>query len=336
MKKILYVLLCVFVSSVAVFASGQEEGQDSENKVYELKLAHIYPSDHPFNVGSEQIAKEVFEKTNGKVKINIFPGAQLGAETSEINSLQAGAIDIAILGSGEVGKRVTDFNIFAAPFIFIDGEDAIKTAKAPLFDDLYDQTHQYGFTVVEMLYYGTRQLTTNNAVDSPADTEGLKLRVPDVPIYRYMAKYIFGAAPTPMSLSEVYLALQQGVIAGQENPIPTIYSQKFNEVCSYINLTNHMVNIFPVIMSDKTREMLPEEYVSIIDNAFKNGAITINKMIMANEKSLLDEMEASGVNVHIPAQREKFEEAAKALVEKCEEDGIWSPGYYDKVKSINK
>jgi tripartite ATP-independent transporter DctP family solute receptor len=320
----------------AIFANGQGEKEASASKVYELKLAHIYPSDHPFNIGCQQVAAEVLEKTNGKVKINIFPGAQLGAETSEINSLQSGAIDIAILGSGEVGKRVNDFNIFAAPFIFKDGTDAIETAKNPMFDEIYNKTHEFDFTVVEMLYYGTRELTTNNAVDSPADTKGLKLRVPDVPIYRYMAKYIFGAAPTPMSLSEVYLALQQGVIAGQENPIPTIYAQKFNEVCSYINMTNHMVNIFPVIMADKTREKLPEEYVSIIDDAFANGAITINQMIMDNEKSLLSEMEASGVTVHYPSQRAEFENAAQALVVQCELDGIWSEGLYNKVKTIKK
>ncbi len=334
MKKFLCFLLSVMVVCSAVIANGQGES-GSTDKSYELKLAHIYPADHPFNIGCEQVAAEVLAKTDGKVTIKIFPGAQLGAETSEINSLQAGTIDIAILGSGEVGKRVNDFNIFAAPFLFKDGVEAIETAKNPMFNDLYEQTHEFDFTIVEMLYYGTRQLTTSNAVDSPADTKDMKLRVPDVPIYRYMAKYIFGAAPTPMSLSEVYLALQQGVIAGQENPVPTIYSQKFNEVCSHINLTNHMVNIFPVIMSDKTRKKLPAEYVTVIDEAFSNGAVTVNKMIMDYEKSLLDEMKAAGVIVHTPAQRAEFEKASQQLVAKCEEDGLWSPGYYNKVKALN-
>jgi tripartite ATP-independent transporter DctP family solute receptor len=319
-----------------VFAQGNTEGKEKKSdEVYKLKIAHIYPADHPFNIGCQIVVADVLKKTDGKVKISIFPGAQLGNETSEVNSLQSGAIDIAILGSGEVGKRVNDFNIFEAPFIFTDAEDGIASAKDPMFGEVYAQTHKHGFTVIDMLYYGTRQLTTNNAVDSPADTKDLKLRVPDVPIYRYMAKYIFGAAPTPMSLSEVYLALQQGVIDGQENPIPTIYAQKFNEVCSYINLTNHMVNIFPIIMSDITREKLPAEYVAIIDEAFKNAAVDINQMIMDNEKSLLGEMEAAGVTVHVPAKRVEFENAAQKLVEICEKDGLWTPGLYNKVKAIN-
>lgn len=304
-----------------------------DSSVYELKLAHIYAADHAFNIGCEKIAENIKEKTNGKVVISVFPAAQLGAETAEINSLQVGAIDICVLGSGEVAKRVNDFHIFDAPYLFKDCAEAEKAAKSEVIQPIFKECEKYGFTVENMLYYGVRNLTTKFEVNSPKDTEGLKLRVPDNAIPRYISEYVFKAAPTPMSLSEVYLALQQGVVDGQENPIPTIYTQKFHEVCDYINLTKHQISYFPTIMSNATREKLPKEYVEIIDECFAEGAPMINQMVLDAEDEILQKMIDEGVTAHEPSDLAAFKESVSKLVEKCETDGLWREGLYDEIKA---
>ncbi|MFU0831470.1 MAG: TRAP transporter solute receptor, DctP family [Oscillospiraceae bacterium] len=323
-------------NSSAVSSAGEGDSSNSADngEVYQLKLANIYAADHPFNVGCQKIVDEIQEKTDGHVIITIYPAAQLGPETAEINNLQAGAIDFAVLGSGEVAKRVKDFNIFDAPYLFKNVEEAEKAAASDVVQSIFEQTKQYGFTVENMLYYGVRNLTTNSPVDSPEDTKNMKLRVPDNNIPRYIAQYVFGAAPTPMALSEVYLALQQGVVQGQENPIPTIYTQKFYEVCDYINLTQHQISYFPTIMSNKTREKLPENYVKIIDEAFQEGAPEINKLVLEAEDELLKEMQDAGAKVHTPANLEAFQENVPALVKQCEDDGLWTKGLYDKIKAV--
>jgi len=204
-----------------------ESGSTGDNTVYKLKLAHIYAADHPFNTGLQQIANEISQKTDGHVEIMLYPAAQLGAETDEINNILSGSIDMAVLGIGEVGKYVGAFNVYEAPYVFSSCNQAMRAIKSDAMAPYYEEISKNGFSILTSLYYGVRNLTCNIAVDSPSDTAGLKIRVPDHTIPTYIAKNVFKANPTPMSLSEVYLALQQGVVDGQENPIPTIYAQKF-------------------------------------------------------------------------------------------------------------
>ena len=306
----------------------------ADDKVYELKLAHIYAADHPFNIGVQQIVDEIAEKTDGHVKINVFPAAQLGAETDEINNILAGSIDIAILGIGEVGKYVNDFNVYEAPYVFRDCDQAMRAINSDVMAPYYEKVSENGFNILTSFYYGVRNLTCNRAVDSPKDTEGMKIRVPDHTIPTYIAQYVFKANATPMSLSEVYLALQQGVVDGQENPIPTIYAQKFYEVCNYINLTQHQITICPVIIGNTVLDKLPEEYAAVVEDCFKRGTETVNQLVLDAEEEQLQVMIDEGVQVHEPGDKQAFIDAAGDVVKACESEGQWSEGLYEKLQSV--
>lgn len=305
-----------------------------DDTVYELKLAHIYAADHPFNIGVQQIVDEINEKTDGHVKIKVFPAAQLGAETDEINNILAGSIDMAILGIGEVGKYVNDFNVYEAPYVFRDCEQAIRAVNSDIMAPYYEKVSGNGFQIMTSFYYGVRNLTCGKAVDSPKDTAGMKIRVPDHTIPTYIAQYVFKANPTPMSLSEVYLALQQGVVDGQENPIPTIYAQKFYEVCDYINLTRHQITICPVIIGNAVLDKLPEKYATVVEECFKTGTETVNQLVLDAEEEQLQLMVEEGVQVHEPADRQAFVDAAAEVVEACEREGQWSEGLYEKLQAV--
>lgn len=306
----------------------------ADDTVYELTLAHIYAADHPFQVGLEQIAETISANTDGHVKVNIFPAAQLGAETDEINNILSGTIDIAVLGIGEVGKYVNDFNVYEAPYVFTDCDQAMRAINSDIMAPYYDQVSENGFSILTSFYYGVRNLTCNVAVDKPADTAGMKIRVPDHAIPTYIAQYVFQANPTPMSLSEVYLALQQGVVDGQENPIPTIYAQKFYEVCDYIDLTQHQITICPVIIGNNVLDELPAEYADAVRQAFVDGTDAVNQLVLTAEDEQLQLMVDAGVQVHEPADRQAFVDAAADVVAACEKDGLWTEGLYAELQAV--
>lgn len=315
-------------------STGTASAAEADDTVYELKLAHIYAADHPFNVGLNQIAQEISDQTDGHVNITVYPAAQLGAETDEINNILSGSIDIAVLGIGEVGKYVTDFNVYEAPYVFSSCDQAMRAVNSDVMAPYYEQIKGNGFSILTSLYYGVRDLTCNFPVDSPDDTAGMKIRVPDHTIPSYIAKYVFKANATPMSLSEVYLALQQGIVDGQENPIPTIYAQKFHEVCNYINLTQHQITICPVIIGNNVLEEMPDEYAQIVRDCFVSGTDTVNQLVLDAEEEQLQLMIDEGVQVHEPADRQAFVDAAAQVVEACEAEGLWTAGLYDSLQAI--
>ena len=174
-------------------STGTASAAEADDTVYELKLAHIYAADHPFNVGLNQIAQEISDQTDGHVNITVYPAAQLGAETDEINNILSGSIDIAVLGIGEVGKYVTDFNVYEAPYVFSSCDQAMRAVNSDVMAPYYEQVKENGFSILTSLYYGVRDLTCNFPVDSPDDTAGMKIRVPDHTIPSYIAKYVFKA-----------------------------------------------------------------------------------------------------------------------------------------------
>ena len=249
-------------------STGTASAAEADDTVYELKLAHIYAADHPFNVGLNQIAQEISDQTDGHVNITVYPAAQLGAETDEINNILSGSIDIAVLGIGEVGKYVTDFNVYEAPYVFSSCDQAMRAVNSDVMAPYYEQikeNYKNGFSILTSMYYGVRDLTCNFPVDSPDDTAGMKIRVPDHTIPSYIAKYVFKANATPMSLSEVYLALQQGVVDGQENPLPAIDAASVQEVQPYCSMWDAIYDCLFFCINQDIYDGLTPEQQAVVD-----------------------------------------------------------------------
>ncbi|MDR2589288.1 MAG: DctP family TRAP transporter solute-binding subunit, partial [Spirochaetales bacterium] len=277
------------------------------------------------------IAAAAKTKSGGKLVINDFPAAQLGSETDITNGGVNGTIDMVISGCGEIGKRYTPIAIMDGPFLFSGYEHARKVFDGPIGKEMWDGCLKAtGLRYLRANYYGARNLTTKKPINIPDDLKGMKIRAPEQPMNVAIVRAM-GAQPTPMALSEVYLALQQNVVDGQENPIPTIYSQKFQEVQSHINMTRHMTQ-FPILfINEKIYQGLAPELKKALDDAVKEVGPSIDKAISDDEDRLLKEMQSKGMTVVQP-NIDAFVKATAGVYKEFEKN--WGPDLYGKIQSL--
>jgi len=327
MKRFALLSSCVFLSlSAFVLPAG-----GAEDKPVSYKAAHSYQPDHPFSVGMKQLAAMVSEKTGGKFIITEYPSGQLGSEKDLADSLVNGIVEMAIIGPGEIGKRYKPVLIFDGPFIFRDFAHAEKVLSGDIGKELWGGLEKStGIKALSTLYYGTRYVTSKKPIRTPEDMKGMKLRAPDQPLSVANAKAM-GANPTPMALSEVYLALQQNVVDGQENPIPTIYTQKFYEVQSHINLTGHVLQLTPLFISKSKFDALSPAFQKALMDSTAAVAPKINAAVAAAEKNWLSEMQSKGMQVVQP-DVDSFRKATQPVIKQFE--GQWGVGLYERIQAV--
>jgi tripartite ATP-independent transporter DctP family solute receptor len=331
MKRFAALCLFLVIATGLLSASGGGEAAKQEVQPVSYKLAHVYQPDHPFSAGMKKLAAMVSEKTGGKFTITEYPAGQLGSEKDLSDGLVNGVVEMAIIGPGEIGKRYKPVLIFDGPFIFRDFAHAEKVLSGDIGKELWGGLEKAtGLRELTTLYYGTRYVTSKKAIRTPEDMKGMKLRAPDMPLSVANAKAM-GANPTPMALSEVYLALQQNVVQGQENPIPTIYTQKFYEVQSHISLTGHVLQLTPVFIATKKYEALPASFQKALMESVAAVAPTINKAVADKEKSWLEEMKAKGMQVTQP-DVEAFRKATQSVIKEFE--STWGAGLYERIQAV--
>ncbi len=186
-----------------------------------LKWAHVYETSEPFHKYSVWAGEEIKKRTNGKYEVQVFPASSLGKEADINQGLTLGTVDIILSGASFAGRTYAPLAVSYFPFIFRDAEHQLKYAKSDVFKELakgYDD--KSGNHITALTYYGARHVTSSAArpVAKPEDMKGLKIRVPDAPAYLAFPKAL-GANPTPIAFAEVYLALQNGTVDAQENPL---------------------------------------------------------------------------------------------------------------------
>lgn len=187
-----------------------------------LKYAHVYETNEPYHTEAVWAAGEIAKRTNNKYQIDVFPASALGNEQQINQALPLGTIDMIYTGAAFAGATFKPIAISNAPYMFQNFDHWKAYSESPLFKELadgYDKAS--GNKILALTYYGARHTTANKALMTPADTKGMKLRVPQAPLYLMYAKAI-GANASPIAFAEVYLALQQKTVDGQENPLPTI------------------------------------------------------------------------------------------------------------------
>jgi TRAP-type C4-dicarboxylate transport system substrate-binding protein len=218
------ILSAAAIAVATVVAAGPATAQTK------LKWAHVYETSEPFHKWSVWAADEIKKRSNGRYEISVFPASQLGKETDINQGLQLGTVDIIISGLSFAARTVPRFGVGYYPYTFRGPDHLLAWAKSPAFAELATlYREKSGIQVTAMTYYGTRQSTSNKDFNDCAGMKGLKMRVPDVPAYLALPKSC-GANPTPIAFAEVYLALQNGTVDAQENPLPTIDAKKFYEV----------------------------------------------------------------------------------------------------------
>ncbi|WP_246476148.1 sialic acid TRAP transporter substrate-binding protein SiaP [Roseibium litorale] len=287
-----------------IFLSGASTGYSAE----ELKWAHVYEDGSTYHQQALAAAAEIKERTEGRVDIKVFPASSLGKEVEINEGLGIGAVDIIYTGPSFVERYYGPIAISDYPFI-MRGYDHWKSYRtSDLFKELSEGYHEAtGNQVLSLLYYGMRHVTSNKPILKPEDMKGLKIRVPDSPLMLMFPKAV-GANPTPMAFSEVYLALQQGVVDAQENPLPTIKFKKFYEVQSNINLTGHLLNSLLIIASDDAMERIGEADAAIVREVMDKTAMVVSDEIRQQEDDLVAWFREQGVTVN-EVDRKPFQDA---------------------------
>ena len=297
-----------------------------------LRFGHVHPPEGEVTRGINRAAEWLQERSNGRLRIDNFPSSQLGAEREMLTQVSNGTLDLCITGPAVLGTWVRPISILEAPFLASDFDQVLRMFGHPAIQAASRQLAEgRSIRPLEPWYYGTRQLTTRDrAVRVPEDMRGLKIRVPQAALFVDMIRTL-GAAPTPMSLGEVYLSLQTGVIDGQENPLPTIAANKFMEVQRYINLTGHiLVPLLPVV-ANQSWTALPEADRELLRQALRAGAEVSDQLVRQGEQSLRGEFEGRGVQF-IDSDRAAFRRALAPLYERYEE--VWGRGVFAALQAM--
>ncbi|MBZ9653973.1 sialic acid TRAP transporter substrate-binding protein SiaP [Phyllobacterium lublinensis] len=298
-----------------------------------LKWAHVYETSEPFHTESVWAAEEINKRTNGRYKIDVFPASQLGKEADINQGLKLGTVDIIISGSSFAARDFKPIGVTYFPYIFRGPGHLIAYTKSDVFKRLaagYEE--KTGNHIAAVSYYGTRQTTSNKPIAKCSDMEGLKIRVPDVPAYLAMPRAC-GANTTPIAFAEVYLALQNGTVEAQENPLTTIEAKKFFEVQKNIILTGHIVDHLNTVVSKQLWSSLSDEDKKIFGDVMQEAAERTTKIIEGKETALVTGFKEKGLNV-TEIDKADFE---KNVMEKVKfEDFGYEKSDWEAIRAIKE
>ena len=292
-----------------------------------LKFAHVYEVATPYHAAALKAAELFKERTDGRYEIKVFPASSLGKEVAINEGLSLGTVDIIYTGAGFASRAYGPVAIGDFPFTLRNYKHWEAYRDSELFGELADGYKKATSNeIMAMIYYGQRHVTANKPILTPADMKGLKIRVPNAPSFVLFPKET-GANPTPMAFSEVYLALQQGVVDAQENPLPTIQFKKFYEVQSNINLTAHITNSLVTV---RLGSMSEEDRAALQETLQETGAMATGEIVQA-EKDLVAWFRDKGITVN-EVDRAPFMEMVKpALLSK---DMPWPADVYERLQAI--
>lgn len=315
-------------ATIAGLALALSTGVSAQTK---LKWAHVYETSEPYHTAAVWAAGEVKKRTNGRYEIEVFPASSLGKETDLNQGITLGTVDIIYTGQLFAGREYGPFAIGGAPYMFRDLDHWKKYSTSALFGELSDgYLKKTGNKICAVTYYGERHVTSNKPINKPEDMKGLKIRVPDAPLYTMFPRAV-GANPTPIAFAEVYLALQNGTVDAQENPLPTIDAKKFYEVQKYIVLTGHITDALITIVGAPTWAKLSEADRKVFEAVLKEASAKATAEIIDIEKKMSAEMEKRGKTV-VKVDRKPFREQVIKLHNGP--DATWPKDVYDKLQKL--
>ncbi|PWV47311.1 DctP family TRAP transporter solute-binding subunit [Nocardiopsis sp. L17-MgMaSL7] len=267
-------------------------GDDTDGPV--LTFSNSYTEDHPHTrCGIDLVAEHVADADAG-FRVDTFPGSQLGDNTETFASVMSGDIDMDVQGSAALGSAHQPIGVFDAAYAFDDADHMFS-----FFDSEAAEATKQGFEeatgakILDVWYFGDRHFTANQPIRTPADLSGLRMRFPDSPIYLANAEAM-GASPTTVAFEEVYMALQQGTVDGQENPIATVAADNYSEVQSHVSLTGHQIGSQMIVVSGQTWDRLSEGQQEVLQEAVSEVREENRACIEEAEAEVLAEWEASG------------------------------------------
>jgi TRAP-type transport system periplasmic protein len=274
-----------------------------------FKLGHPQSATSAFQAGALAFAEDFSKRTAGRYKIDVFPSGALGGEREMVESVQLGTLDFVVTSTGPVGNFVPETLITDIPFLFRDYAHARAVLDGPIGQDILAKFPAKGLVGLAWAENGFRHLTNSKrSVNLPADMAGLKLRTMENPVH-ITAFRALGAQPAPMAFTELFTALQQGTVDGQENPIPVIVSSKFGQVQKHLTLSGHVYSPALILTSVPLFAGLAKADQEALREAAKVGAAAMRKKVNEVEASGIADLKTQGVQVVEVVDKVKFQEA---------------------------
>jgi TRAP-type transport system periplasmic protein len=313
-RRTLIAALCAALP--AVLAAPAALAQDIKPRTF--KLANNNPKDHPMTIGGEKFAELVAAKSGGRIKVTVYPGGTLGGDAPIVSALQGGTIEIATMNSGILASQVKDFEVYDFPFMFASGKEADAIVDGAFGKMMHAKLADKGIIGLSYFELGFRNVTNSKkAINTVEDLAGLKLRVIPNAINVDWVKAV-GANPTPMAFPEVYAALEQKAIDGQENPLSVILANKFFEVQKHLAITNHQYNPQSLIFSKKIWDTLSADEKKILQDAAHEAGKFERQVNRDAAATQLDGLKKAGMQVSefSAAEQAKLREKFKPVIEK--------------------
>jgi tripartite ATP-independent transporter DctP family solute receptor len=295
-----------------VFAAlGLAVGAKAAAAPLELKLGHVGGPGSLFELSSLEFAKRANAKLGDKAKVVVFGSSQLGGDKELMQKLKLGTVDFA-LPSTVMSSESDLFGVFEMPYLVQDREHMKRIEKEVFWSKLAPAVEAKGLKILAVWENGYRHITNNrHPIKVPEDLKGIKLRVPEGK-WRVKMFQAYGANPSPMKLSEVFVALQTGVMDGQENPFTQIYSSKFHEVQKYLSLTGHVYTPAYLTTGKKRWDTLPADVRKILEETAKETQAYVYQTAARLDNELLDKMKAAGMQVN-EVDKAAFVKASKSV-----------------------
>jgi tripartite ATP-independent transporter DctP family solute receptor len=309
------------IAAAAALAAGAASAQTT------IRITHATPATSHYGVGTQTFCAEVEKRTSGRYKCQIQPNT--GDERASIEGVQLGSLDATNTSTGPVSNFVPEVGIVDIPFLFRDYAHARGVLDGPIGQDLLAKFPAKGLIALAWTENGFRHMTNSKrAIVKPDDVKGLKVRTMQNPVH-IQAFQSIGVQPTPMAFSELFTSLQQGVVDGQENPIPVILSSKFSQVQKYLSLTGHVYSPSMLLMSAKLWNSLSEADRTNFKEAAKVGAAAQRKKVNDDEANGIAQLKKDGMQVVENVNGESFRKAvAPAYAEFAKEFGA------DKIAAV--
>jgi tripartite ATP-independent transporter DctP family solute receptor len=294
MKRLL--ALCVVVVAFVAFALAQS----SDAAVVKMKIGHFAAESHPGNIAVKMFIAAVEKRTNGQIKISNFPNNALGSPPEVLEQNILGAVDMSLPTQGQLGKYSKKFNCVMLPFMFADYAQADKVLDGPFIKWAAPDLDKAGLVFLSNWEWGFRNLTNSkHPVNTPEDVKGLKIRTPpELPTQAAMEA--LGAIVATINFNELQMALKQGVVDGQENPIAVIYANKLYETQKYLAMTGHNYNCMVHVISKKVWDKLTPKQQKIIKEESVKAGNWMRKTVRNDEADQIKQLEKFGVAVTYP------------------------------------
>ena len=323
MKKLMLLFLVV-VLALALAACGNpapaDDGGEGEGEAapagetYTIKIGTTGSEEHQSTIAARLFEEKVEELTNGGVQVDVYPNSELGGERELGESVKLGTLEMAVITpDGPLSSWVPEGQVLAIPYLFANKQEAytvLDETLQPYFEPLYEAE---GFRILAFCELGFRHFTNNKReVTCADDMKGLTIRVQEAPIWFKLVESL-GAVATPVAFNELYTALQQGLVDGEENPIPTISSMRFNEVQQYLCMDGHTYTAETLLIGNDFYNSLPAEYQAALDEAAIYARDEQRKVVDSNEQKQLEDLKAAGMIVCENPDIESFQAATENM-----------------------